>query len=173
MGKFLSNACMDKAESLVDATHDLLDDKATVEAVRASLKNASRVERAREIGLSFVINGYLSGTMTPAANAASVMLQSILRPMTYAIGSLTDGLKITKGDRSIRDLGAITQAMLEGWGADMMYLKAGWYSGKPLDIKTEVTRIANAKNISASEARRTIIDAASRAFCRKTNSKGI
>ena len=172
MGKFLSDACLDRAESLVDATYDLLDDKATVEAVRASLKNASRVQRAREIGLSFVINGYLSGTMTPAANAASVMLQSILRPMTYAIGSLTDGLKITKGDRSIRDLGAITQAMLEGWGADMMYLKAGWSSGKPLDIKTEVTRIANAKNISASEARRTIIDAASRAFAERQIARG-
>ena len=172
MGKFLSNACMDKAESLVEATHDLLDDKATVEAVRASLKNASRVERAREIGLSFVINGYLSGTMTPAANAASVMLQSILRPMTYAIGSITDGLKITKGDRALRDLGAITQAMLEGWGADMMYLKAGWSSGKPLDIKTEVTRIANAKNISAAEARRIIMDAASRAFAERQIAKG-
>jgi hypothetical protein len=163
---------MDKAESLVEATHDLLDDKATVEAVRASLKNASRVERAREIGLSFVINGYLSGTMTPAANAASVMLQSILRPMTYAIGSITDGLKITKGDRALRDLGAITQAMLEGWGADMMYLKAGWSSGKPLDIKTEVTRIANAKNISAAEARRIIMDAASRAFAERQIAKG-
>jgi hypothetical protein len=93
MGKFLSNACLDRTEAIVDATSDLLDDKATIEAVRASLKNASRLERAREIGLSFVINGYLSGTMTPAANAASVMLQSILRPMTYAIGSITDGLK--------------------------------------------------------------------------------
>jgi len=172
MGKYSSDACLDRTETLVDAAFDLLDDKATIEAVRAALKNGSTLERVREIGLSFVINGYLSGTMTPAANAASVMLQSILRPMTYAIGSITDGLKITKGDRSLRDLGAITQAMLDGWGADMHYLKAGWASGKPLDIRTEVTRIANAKNISATEARKTIIDAASRAFAERQIAKG-
>jgi hypothetical protein len=172
MGKFLSDACLDRAAMLDDAVHDALDDKATIEAVRGALKNGTTLDRVREVGLSFVINGYLSGTMTPIANAASVMLQSILRPMTYAIGSITDGLKITKGDRSLRDLGAIAEAMLEGWGADMQYLKAGWASGKPLDIRTEVTRIANAKNISAAEARRTIIDAASRAFAEKQIAKG-
>jgi len=169
---YITSACKDSMESYINALDFVLDDAETIKAVQQSLKNASKYKQAMDIGLAATINGYLSGLATLSANMISPFVQGVLRPLTVAVGAATDKLGMTKGDRGLRDAVAMVQAQLESFGADLIFFKAGFRSGKPLDIRTTVNALANTQNISVIEARQKIIDSAARAFADAEIAKG-
>lgn len=162
MGKYVSDKCLASMENIADAQDLRLDDPELANFVRATLGKVGTAKRTADMLQSFAVNSFLSGTGTPIANAVSVMLQSIIRPTTYAIGAMTDNLGVTKGDRALRDVAAMIEASLEGFATDIRFLQAGWFSGKPLDVRTTVEAMARSSNTSTKEVRKQIVDALAR-----------
>lgn len=106
--------------------------------------------------LEVVINGMLSGAMTPIANAVSLAAQKVMLPTREAMGVLTDAIGITQGGRDFRDVVAMVEAMMEGGIADMHYLRAGWDYGYPLDTDITLRQYAASRGKSVSEVKKTI-----------------
>jgi hypothetical protein len=152
MGKFATDACLDTMRRLNDnIPPETLPRQAELEAIAEAIGEIGERKRIADYGLEFVINGYLSGTMTPIANALSIAIQNLLRPTTYALGALTDSVRLTnrkrlKSDRSIRDAYAMLTAAFEGFGADVQYFRQGWLRGYPIDIPKQSKRLPAVHN---------------------------
>jgi len=136
-----------------------LSREAELQAIRDGLGELQKEKRMADYGLEAVINGYLSGTMTPIANALSIGVQSLLRPTVYAIGAGTDALKLTKGNRSLQDAFAMLHAATEGFVADMHYFRQGFLRGYPIDVPGSLREMASASNRTVSEMKDTIAEA--------------
>jgi hypothetical protein len=163
MGKFATDACLDTMRRLNDnIPPETLPRQAELEAIAQAIGEIGERKRIADYGLEFVINGYLSGTMTPIANALSIAIQNLLRPTTYALGALTDSVRLTKGDRSIRDAYAMLTAAFEGFGADVQYFRQGWLRGYPIDIPGTLQEIASGTQRTVKEVRQSIADAYAR-----------
>ena len=145
------NAALDTAENT-----SVLSEKELVTAIRKGLNKATEPTRFKDGFLEVIINGYLSGFGTPIANAVSVGIQTFTAPTLEAIGAVTDAIKLTKGNRSIKDAIAMFEASMEGFGADVMFLKQGWKSGYPLDINRTASSLARQLGISNAEAKKVI-----------------
>lgn len=163
MGKFATDACLDTMRRLNDSIPpETLPRQAELEAIAEAVGEIGQRKRIADYGLEFVINGYLSGTMTPIANALSIAIQNLLRPTTYALGALTDSVRLTKGDRSIRDAYAMLTAAFEGFGADVQYFRQGWLRGYPIDIPETIKEIASGTQRTVKQVRQSIADAYAR-----------
>ena len=163
MGKVATDACLDTMKRMANTVPDeTLSARAEREALADAIGEISKRKTIADYGLEFVINGYLSGTMTPIANALSIAVQNVLRPTVYAIGALTDATKITKGDRSLRDAYAMLQAATEGFVADLHYFRTGWLRGYPIDVPGTVREIAGATQRTVKEVEQSIVDAYAR-----------
>ena len=160
MGKYLSDACLQSAEAIAD-----LDDVAKAlppedikHTVNQALGRVGKMATVREKFISSIINGMLSGTMTPIANSASVALQGLMQTATYSIGAITDKLGVTAGDRALRDVGAMISSALDGFAADLVYFKAGWETGNPLDIRDSVASMAKASGKTTSQVKDSVLN---------------
>lgn len=163
MGKFVTDACLDTMRRLNDnIPPETLPQQAELEAIADAIGEIGKRKTMADYGLEAIINGYLSGTMTPIANALSIAIQNLLRPTTYALGALTDSVRLTKGDRSIRDAYAMLTAAFEGFGADVHYLRQGWLRGYPIDIPGTLKEIASGTQRTVAEVRQSIADAYAR-----------
>ena len=162
------NTNVNSALDLIDNTDTLLSEKALGVAIRKGLNKATQPTRFRDMFLEGVINGYLSGFGTPIANAISIGVQNFTAPTLEAIGALTDTLRVTnrarnaagellKPNRELRDAVAMFEAAMEGFGADIMFLKQGWKSGYPLDVNRSSASLARQLGVSTAEARKVII----------------
>jgi hypothetical protein len=163
MGKVAKDACLDTMKRVANlAPDETLSARAEREALADAIGEINKRKTIADYGLEAVINGYLSGTMTPIANALSIGVQNLLRPTVYAIGALTDATKITKGDRSLRDAYAMLQAATEGVVADLHYFRTGWLRGYPIDVPGTVREIAGSTGRTVREVEQSIVDAYSR-----------
>lgn len=158
--KFLSKECQAAAEAIADVDYVAmgLPQEDVRKAVKESLGRVGTMTNAREKFLSGIINGMLSGTMTPIANGASVVVQQLLHTINYSVGAMTDAIGVTKGDRALRDVGAMVSAAMEGFAADMVYFKAGWETGNPLDIRGSVASMAKASGQTTTKVKQKIIN---------------
>jgi len=153
----VSEACNTRVNLALDTMENAeLSEKELAIAIRKGLNKATEPTRFKDKALEVVINGYLSGFGTPIANAISVGVQNFTAPTLEMIGAVTDSLRLTKGNREIADSIAMFEAALEGFGADMMFLKQGWKSGYPLDITRSTTALARQLNVSPAKARQIV-----------------
>jgi hypothetical protein len=120
-------------------------------AVQAALKDIGRPRNFWDIGIEFQLNSLLSGFGTPIANAASVVYKQITNPMLDAIESLNP-----KSQKELADVIAGVKAMLQGFGADAVYFKAGWQNGYPLDIAIDIKDTARRLNMKESDVKEKI-----------------
>ena len=153
----VSENCNVRVNAALDTMENTeLSEKELAVAIRKGLNKATEPTRFKDMGLEAVINGYLSGFGTPIANAISVGVQNFTAPTLEMIGALTDTIKITKGNREFADAVAMFEAALEGFGADMIFLKQGWKSGYPLDITRSTSALARQLKVSPAKAREII-----------------
>jgi len=153
----VSEACNTRVNLALDTMENAeLSEKELAIAIRKGLNKATEPTRFKDKALEVVINGYLSGFGTPIANAISVGVQNFTAPTLEMIGAVTDSLRLTKGNREIADSIAMFEAALEGFGADMMFLKQGWKSGYPLDITRSTSALARQLNVSPAKARQIV-----------------
>lgn len=153
----VSNDCNIRVNAAIDTIENTeLSEKELAVAIRKGLNTATKPTRFKDMALEAVINGYLSGFGTPIANAISVGVQNFTAPTLEMIGALTDTIKITKGNREFADAVAMFEAALEGFGADMIFLKQGWKSGYPLDITRSTSALARQLKVSPAKAREII-----------------
>lgn len=117
-------------------------------AVSNALGEIGRPKNAWDVAIEIQINSLLSGFGTPLANAASVVYKQITNPMIDAVESLNP-----KSQKQFGDVVAGIQAMLQGFGSDAMYFKAGWTNAYPLDIDLSIRDSAKRLNISEADAR--------------------
>ena len=159
--KYLSKACQAKVTAMADNLGDSLglNDKEMTHLLKQTIDKVGKEKKIYEMVNSFIVNSYLSGTGTPVANALSVFLQSVIKPMTYSIGAITDALGATKGDRHLSDVLHMIEASLEGFASDMRYFHAGRVSGKPLDIGESIEALASASNKDYKTMRTAVINA--------------
>ena len=163
MGKVMSDACIATLTRVGNFVPDeSLSREAELEALKDAIGEIGKRKTFADYGLEGVINGYLSGTMTPIANALSIAVQNLLRPTVYAVGALTDATKLTKGNRSMSEAYAMLQAATEGFTADLHYFRTGWLRGYPIDVDGSVNEIAGATGRTVKEVRQSITDAYAR-----------
>ena len=152
----------------VDNAEVALTEKDLSAAIRKGLDKATEPTKFKDKILEFVINGYLSGFGTPIANAISIGVQNLTAPTLEGIGALTDMLRLTnrarneageliKPNREFRDAVAMFEAAIEGFGADIMFLKQGWKSGYPLDINRSVASLAKQMGVSNADAKASMV----------------
>ena len=159
----MSKACMETAKRLAQPTpENTLSRDAEALALADAIGEIGKRKTIADYGLEAVINGYLSGTMTPIANALSISVQNLLRPTVYAIGALTDATKVTKGDRTLGEAYAMLQAATEGFVADLHYFRTGWTRGYPIDVNATVKELAAGTGRTISEVKASISQAYAR-----------
>ena len=158
----LSKKCLEGAGILDALPAKTLSEEAQAQAIVEAVGEIGRRKTWSDIGLELVSNSYLSGTMTPIANALSIGIQSLLRPTTHGIGVLTDRLGLTQGNRHWRDTRALWQGALEGFGADLHFLREGYLRGYPIDIDKSLNEIAIAQGRKLSDVKQDIVDAYAR-----------
>ena len=153
----LSKACEMRLEEVASMA-EALDGDALRAAVRDGVGDFTKRSRMSQATLEYSINGMLSGTMTPIANAISIAIQQITQPMLVAVGAMTDALKITKGNRSLRDAAAMVEGVLEGFKADMFFFNKGFFQGYPLDTKPTFANFASSRGLTAQQARAAVVN---------------
>lgn len=171
MPKKITEKCLTRINlgmDTADQVTDILTDKELAQAIQKGLGKAAEPTRKKDMFLEAVINGYLSGFGTPIANAISILVQNVTAPTLELTGALTDALRITKGNRTVADAMAMFDAALEGFGADLMFLRQGWKSGYPLDINKSSAALARQLGVSSEDARKIIGKEIARAKAEKT-----
>ena len=153
----LSKACEMRLEEVASMA-EALDGDDLRAAVRDGVGDFTKRSRMSQATLEYAINGMLSGTMTPIANAISIAIQQMTQPMLVAIGALTDAVGLTRGNRTLRDAAAMVEGVLEGFQADMFFFNKGYFQGYPLDTKTSFAQFAASRGLSADQARRQVVD---------------
>jgi hypothetical protein len=161
----MSKQCVETAKRLANGVPaNTLSREAEALALSDAIGEIGKRKTIADYVLEGVINGYLSGTMTPIANALSIGVQNLLRPTVYAIGALTDATKLTKGNRTIGEAYAMLQAATEGFVADLHYFRTGWMRGYPIDVQETVKEIAAGTGQTVPQVKGSI----ARAFARRS-----
>ena len=101
----MSKACVETAKRMARSgvPENTLKKSAEATALADAVGEIGKRKTIADYGLEAVINGYLSGTMTPIANALSIAVQNMLRPTVHAIGAVTDAVKITNRQGKEKD----------------------------------------------------------------------
>lgn len=164
MGQYFSDNCLTKVlpEIANSMPANTLSREAEALALADAIGEIGKRKTIADYTLEAVINGYLSGTMTPIANALSIAVQNMLRPTVYAIGALTDATKLTKGDRTLGEAYAMLQAATEGFVADLHYFRTGWTRGYPIDVQATVKELAAGTGRTVPEVKASISQAYAR-----------
>lgn len=165
----MSKECVQTAKRVAQSgvPENTLTKSAEATALADAVGEIGKRKTIADYGLEAVINGYLSGTMTPIANALSIAVQNMLRPTVHAIGAVTDAVKITnrqgkEKDRTLAEAYAMLQAATEGFVADLHYFRTGFARGYPIDVQATVTEIANGTGRTKAQVRKSISEAFAR-----------
>lgn len=131
--------------------HKLVDDvvkngqltQAEANALKSELtgriiKEGASFKKIRAMTAEYIINGYLTAPTNISTNimsgAGQVLFSPLLREMEAIVGKAT----ANKADQRKMGEGLVMlKGMLQGFGEGMDFAKAGWVTGKPLDLKID------------------------------------
>lgn len=131
-----SQACVEWFREFADksALIDRFDElsKAEKDALRAQMQKAmaDNPGQAGRIASELIVNSYISGPGAVAVNAISGLSQMIVQPLLRTIEGLTPGSAKKAGEGY-----AMLKGILTGFNEAMAFAKAGFVSGRPLDIQ--------------------------------------
>jgi hypothetical protein len=103
-----------------------------------AIKDATGFKKIRAMAAEYVINGYLTAPTNISTNimsgAGQVFFSPLLREMEAIVGKAT----ANKADqRKMGEGFVMLKGMLQGFSEGMDFAKAGWVTGKPLDLKID------------------------------------
>lgn len=131
--------------------HKLVDDivkngqlsQAEADALKSEMtgrviKEGASFKKIRAMTAEYVINGYLTAPTNISTNtmsgAGQVLFSPLLREMEAIIGKVTSN----KSDQRKMGEGLVMlKGILQGFSEGMDFAKAGWVTGKPLDLKID------------------------------------
>jgi hypothetical protein len=131
--------------------HKLVDDivkngqltQAEADALKSEMtgrviKEGASFKKIRAMTAEYVINGYLTAPTNISTNtmsgAGQVLFSPLLREMEAIIGTVT----ANKADKRKMGEGLVMlKGILQGFSEGMDFAKAGWVTGKPLDLKID------------------------------------
>ncbi len=111
------------------------------EFIRRSMERDAKHASSFDVGLDVMINGMLSGTGTATVNVVSMFIQSLLKLTNTSIGAMTDSIGFTQGGREWRQVKAMWDASLEGFGHDGNYFREGFRKGYSLERDINVRQL--------------------------------
>ena len=102
------------------------------------IKEGASFKKIRAMTAEYVINGYLTAPTNISTNtmsgAGQVLFSPLLREMEAIIGTVT----ANKADKRKMGEGLVMlKGILQGFSEGMDFAKAGWVTGKPLDLKID------------------------------------
>lgn len=123
-----------KNGQLTQAEADLLKSEMTGRVI----KEGASFKKIRAMTAEYVINGYLTAPTNISTNtmsgAGQVLFSPLLREMEAIIGTVT----ANKADKRKMGEGFVMlKGILQGFSEGMDFAKAGWITGKPLDLKID------------------------------------
>lgn len=141
--------CQAFAEDMVDkaaAARDWLSKNDAAEFAVSLFEDALQKQKpsVADKFLEFVINGMISGVGTPIANIASNMAQVVIQPVLTSAQALTSSVT-GNNKKTFREAGAMLQALMDGWIADIPMFTKGFKTGRPMDF------IPTAKDLGMTE----------------------
>jgi len=102
------------------------------------IKEGASFKKIRAMTAEYVVNGYLTAPTNISTNtmsgAGQVLLSPLLREMEAIVGKVT----ANKADQRKMGEGLVMlKGILQGFAEGMDFAKAGWITGKPLDLKID------------------------------------
>ena len=102
------------------------------------IKDGASFKKIRAMTAEYVINGYLTAPTNISTNtmsgAGQVLFSPLLREMEAIVGKVT----ANKADQRKMGEGLVMlKGILQGFSEGMDFAKAGWVTGKPLDLKID------------------------------------
>lgn len=114
------------------------------------IKEGGSVKKIRAMAAEFIINGYLTAPTNISTNTISGAGQVLFSPMLREIEALVGKVTASSADQRKSGEGLVMlKGILQGFGEGLDFAKAGWVTGKPLDLKFNPT----AFNMTAKEFR--------------------
>lgn len=103
-----------------------------------AIKDATGFKKIRAMAAEYIINSYLTAPTNISTNimsgAGQVLFSPLLREMEALIGKAT----ANKADQRRMGEGLVMlKGIFQGFGEGMDFAKAGWVTGKPLDLKID------------------------------------
>lgn len=131
--------------------HKLVDDivkngqltQAEANALKAEMtgriiKEGASFKKIRAMAAEYVINGYLTAPTNISTNAMSGAGQVLLSPLLREMEAIVSKVTANKTDQRRSGEGLVMfKGILQGFSEGMDFAKAGWVTGKPLDLKVD------------------------------------
>lgn len=125
-----------KSGQLTQAEADALKTEMTGRII----KEGGSVKKIRAMAAEFVINGYLTAPTNISTNTISGAGQVLFSPMLREIEALVGKVTASSADQRKSGEGLVMlKGILQGFGEGLDFAKAGWVTGKPLDLKFNPT----------------------------------
>jgi hypothetical protein len=131
--------------------HKLVDDivkngqltQAEANALKSELtgriiKEGASFKKIRAMTAEYIINGYLTAPTNISTNIMSGAGQVLFSPLLREMEAITGKVTANKADQRKMGEGLVMlKGMLQGFSEGMDFAKAGWVTGKPLDLKID------------------------------------
>jgi hypothetical protein len=131
--------------------HKLIDDivkngqltQAEANALKSEMtgrivKEGAGFKKIRAMAAEYVINGYLTAPTNISTNTMSGATQVLFTPLLREMEAIVGKVTANKADQRKSGEGLVMlKGILQGFGEGMDFAKAGWVTGKPLDLKID------------------------------------
>lgn len=131
--------------------HKLVDDvvkngqltQAEANALKSELtgriiKEGASFKKIRAMTAEYIINGYLTAPTNISTNIMSGAGQVLFSPLLREMEAIAGKVTANKADQRKMGEGLVMlKGMLQGFSEGMDFAKAGWVTGKPLDLKID------------------------------------
>ena len=131
--------------------HKLVDDvvkngqltQAEANALKSELtgriiKEGASFKKIRAMTAEYIINGYLTAPTNISTNIMSGAGQVLFSPLLREMEAIAGKVTANKADQRKMGEGLVMlKGMLQGFSEGMDFAKAGWITGKPLDLKID------------------------------------
>lgn len=125
-----------KNGQLTQAEADLLKSEMTGRII----KEGASFKKIRAMTAEYVINGYLTAPTNISTNIMSGAGQVLFSPLLREMEAIAGKVTANKADQRKMGEGLVMlKGMLQGFSEGMDFAKAGWITGKPLDLKIDAT----------------------------------
>jgi hypothetical protein len=102
------------------------------------IKEGASFKKIRAMAAEYVINGYLTAPTNISTNAMSGAGQVLLSPLLREMEAIVSKVTANKADQRKSGEGLVMfKGILQGFSEGMDFAKAGWVTGKPLDLKVD------------------------------------
>lgn len=103
-----------------------------------SIKEATGFKKIRAMTAEYVINSYLTAPTNFATNIMSGAGQVLFSPLLREMEAIAGKFTANKADQRRMGEGLVMlKGILQGFGEGLDFAKAGWVTGKPLDLKID------------------------------------